>query len=81
MPRNWNAISIEQITIWVECINPEGQRGRLRPYVTNITGNLLCCKILQQWNTPINTPKVTETILTPTLVSEKAIVRHYKKKS
>ena len=27
---------VKQSTRWVECIGPEGQKGRLKPYVANI---------------------------------------------
>ena len=31
---------VKQSTRWVECIGPEGQIGRLRPYIANIAINL-----------------------------------------
>ena len=39
---------VKQSTRWVECIGPEGQRGRMRPYVANIAVNLWGCDQLQQ---------------------------------
>ena len=45
---------VKQSTKWVECLRPEGQRGRLRPYVANIAVNLWGHDLLQQWNTQIN---------------------------
>ena len=33
---------------WVECILPEGQKGRLRPYVANIAVNLWGHDLLHQ---------------------------------
>lgn len=30
---------------------PEGQTGKLKPYVANITMNLWGCDLLQQWKT------------------------------
>ena len=33
------------------CIRPEGHRGRLKPYVTDIAINLRGRDLLQQWNT------------------------------
>ena len=44
---------------WVDCIGPEGQRGKLRPYVADIAINLWGCDLLQQWNTQINIPAVS----------------------
>ena len=52
----------------------EGQRGRLWPYVANITVNLCGRELLQQWNTQIKIPTVPETH-----VSGKDIIRYYKK--
>ena len=42
---------VKQNTRWVECIGPEGHRGKLRPYVANIAGNLWDHDMLRQWNT------------------------------
>ena len=39
---------VKQSTRWVDCIGPEGQRGKLRPYVINIAVNLWGRDLLQQ---------------------------------
>ena len=39
---------VKQSMRWVECIGPEGQRGKLRPYVANIAVNLKSHYLLQQ---------------------------------
>ena len=39
---------VKQNMRWVECIVPEEQRGRLRPYVTYKTLNLWCRNLFQQ---------------------------------
>ena len=46
---------------WIECIGPEGQRGRLRSYLANIAMNLWGHDLLQQWNTQINIPAAPKT--------------------
>lgn len=45
---------------WIDCIGPEGQRGRLRTYVTDIAMNIWDCDLLQQWNTQINIHPVSD---------------------
>ena len=40
---------VKQRKRWVECIGPEGQKGRLRPYVGSIAVNLWSRDLLQQW--------------------------------
>ena len=60
----------------VDCIGPEDQRGKLRPYVANITVNLWGCGMLQQWNTKINIPAVPGTHN-----SGKDIIRYYMQRS
>ena len=47
---------VRQSTRWVNCIGPDGQIGKLRPYVANIAVNLWGRDLLQQWNTQINIP-------------------------
>lgn len=42
---------VKQSTRWVNCIVPEGQIGKLKLYVANITINLWGCDLLQQWKT------------------------------
>ena len=52
-PRNWHLREVnvqflgigtlslvKQSTRWIECVEPEGQRGRLRPYVADLVINL-----------------------------------------
>ena len=39
---------VKQSTRWVHCIGPEGQRGKLRPYVADIAINLWGRDLLQQ---------------------------------
>ena len=53
---------VKQSTRWVECIGPEGQRGRMRPYVANIAVNLWGHNLSQQWNIQINIHVVPETL-------------------
>ena len=53
--------AVQQSTRWVECIGPEGQIGRLRPYIANIAMNLWGCDLLQQWNTQMNIPATPKT--------------------
>ena len=67
---------VKQSTRWVDCIGPEGQRGRLRSYVANIEVNLWGHDLLQQWNTQNNIP-----IVPGTHNSEKDIMRYYGKRS
>ena len=57
---NRNISQLKQSSRWVECIGPEGQRGKLRPYVANIAVNLWGHDLLQQWNTQINMPAIPE---------------------
>ena len=61
---------------WVDCIGPEGQRGKLRSYVANIAVNLWGHDRLQQWNTQNNIP-----IVPGTHNSEKDTMRYYGKRS
>ena len=60
---------VKQSTRWVECIGPEGQKGRLRPYVANIAVNLWGYDLLQQWN-----PQVTILAVSKTNVFGKDII-------
>ena len=46
---------------WVDCIGPESQRGKLRPYVADIAINLWGRDLLWQYNTQINISVVSET--------------------
>ena len=59
---------------WVECIGPEGQIGRLRPYIPKTSVNLWGHDLLQQWNTQINIPAAPKTY-----VSEENIRRYYRR--
>ena len=47
---------VKQCMRWVHCIGPEGQRGKLRPYLVDIAINLWGCDLLQQWNTQDSHP-------------------------
>ena len=47
---------VRQSTRWINCIGPDGQIGKLKPYVANIAVNLWGHDLLQQWNTQINIP-------------------------
>lgn len=58
---------------WVECIGPEGWRGRLRPFESNIVVKLWCCDLLQQRNTQINISAFSEIDCKPT----HDIIRYY----
>lgn len=60
------------------CIGLEGERGNLRPYVTNRAGNLCDCDLLQQRNMQINIPAVSKMEHKPTHIPGKYIVRYYK---
>lgn len=68
---------VKQSARWLECIGPEGQRGKLKPYVANIAVNLWDHDLLQQWNTQINIPPTSETNYKLTHVSERNIRRYY----
>ncbi|KAL6036362.1 hypothetical protein STEG23_004443, partial [Scotinomys teguina] len=52
---------VKQSARWLECIGPEGQRAKLKPYVANIAMNLWGHDLLKQWNTQINIPPTSET--------------------
>ncbi|KAL6087981.1 hypothetical protein STEG23_022841, partial [Scotinomys teguina] len=52
---------VKQSARWLECIGPEGQRAKLKPYVANIAMNLWGRDLLKQWNTQINIPPTSET--------------------
>ncbi|KAL6030026.1 hypothetical protein STEG23_006794, partial [Scotinomys teguina] len=52
---------VKQSARWLECIGPEGQRAKLKPYVANIAMNLWGRDLLKQWNTQINIPPASET--------------------
>ncbi|KAL6045981.1 hypothetical protein STEG23_001675 [Scotinomys teguina] len=67
---------VKQSARWFECIGPEGQRAKLKPYVANIAMNLRGRDLLKQWNTQINIPPVSETNQL-THVSERNTRRYY----
>ncbi|KAL6094337.1 hypothetical protein STEG23_002841 [Scotinomys teguina] len=67
---------VKQSARWLECIGPEGQRAKLKPYVANIAMNLWGRDLLKQWNTQINIPPVSETNQL-THVSERNTRRYY----
>ena len=64
---------VRQSTRWVNCIGPDGQIGKLRPYVANIAVNLWGRDLLQQWNTQINIPAASRAH-----ISEDNITRYYR---
>ncbi|MBV2133728.1 pol protein [Pseudomonas sp. MAP12] len=64
----------------VVCIGPEGQKGILKPYVADIAINLWGRDLLQQWNTQINIPPVSDTNYVQSLDSRKDLVRRYGKR-
>ena len=64
---------VRQSTRWVNCIGPDGQIGKLRPYVANIAVNLWGRDLLQQWNTQINIPAASRAY-----ISEENITRYYR---
>ena len=66
---------------WVECIGPEGKKGIVKSYVTNIAMNLWGHDLLHQWNTQINIPPILETNHKLTYVSRKNITKYYKEQS
>lgn len=72
---------IKQSSRWVECIGPEGQRGRLKPYVANVAVNLWGRDLLQQWNTQIKIPTLSEKEYRPMHVSRNNIITCYKNQS
>ncbi|ERE69917.1 putative HERV-K-8p23.1 provirus ancestral Pro protein, partial [Cricetulus griseus] len=47
----------------VVCIGPEGQTGKLKPYVADTAINLWGRHLLQQWNSHINIPPVSIQIM------------------
>ena len=59
----------------VVCIVPEGQKGRLKPYIADIATNLWGRDLLQKWNTQINIPPVSDTNSRKLLDSRKDQVR------
>ena len=61
------------------CIGPEGQKGILKPYVAGIAINLWGRDLLQQWNTQINIPPVSDTNYVQSLDSRKDLVKRYGK--
>ena len=63
---------------WVKCIELEGQKGILRPYVANIAMNLWGCDLLEQRSTQINIPSILETNYRLMYVSGKNIRRFIK---
>ncbi|KAL6087172.1 hypothetical protein STEG23_007695 [Scotinomys teguina] len=67
---------VKQSARWLECIGPEGQRAKLKPYVANIAMNLWGRDLLKQWNTQINIPPTSETNQL-THVSERNTRRYY----
>ncbi|KAL6093193.1 hypothetical protein STEG23_016117 [Scotinomys teguina] len=67
---------VKQSARWLECIGPEGQRAKLKPYVANIAINLWGRDLLKQWNTQINIPPASETNQL-THVSERNTRRYY----
>ena len=64
---------VRQSTRWVECIEPEGQIGKRRPYIANIAVNLWGRDLLQQWKTQINIPTAPKAY-----ISEENIRRYYR---
>lgn len=50
-PRNWNIVLSKIKFKWIKFILPEGQIGRLRPYMASIAKNLWGIDLLQQWET------------------------------
>ncbi|KAL6068070.1 hypothetical protein STEG23_001423 [Scotinomys teguina] len=70
---------IKQSLRWVECIGPEGQRGRLKPYVANVAVNLWGRDLLQQWNTQIKIPTLSEKDYRPMYGSRNNIITCYEK--
>ena len=64
---------VRQSMRWVNCIGPDGQIGKLRPYVANIAVNLWGRDLLQQWNTQINIPAASRAY-----ISEDNITRYYR---
>ena len=67
---------VKQTMKLVDCIGPEGQRGKLRPYVANIAVNFWGREPQQQRNTQINIPAVRGTHN-----SGKSIIRYYTQRS
>lgn len=52
---------VKQSVRWLKCTGPEGQIGKLRPYVADTTINLWGRDLLHQWKTQINIPSILET--------------------
>lgn len=73
---------IKQSTRWLKCIGPEGQVGKLRPYIADIAINLWGRNLLQQWKTQINNPSVSvsahETHQAPN-INFKLVREHYQR--
>jgi hypothetical protein len=53
---------IKQSAIWLKCTGPEGQIGKLRPYMADIAINLWGRYLLQHWKKKeqINIPSISE---------------------
>ncbi|ERE73597.1 Pol polyprotein [Cricetulus griseus] len=71
---------VQQSINSVVCIGPEVQKEILKSYVADIAINLWGRDLLQQWNTQINIPPVSDTNYVQSLDSRKDLVRHYGKR-
>lgn len=64
---------------WGKCIGPEGQSGKLKPYVVNTAMDLWGCDLLQQWKALINILLISETNHKIKNASERNIKMYYQK--
>ncbi|ERE72946.1 Pol polyprotein [Cricetulus griseus] len=67
---------VQQSVNSVICIGTKGQKGILKPFVADIAINLWGHDLLQQWNTQINIPPVSDTNYVQSLDSSKDLVIH-----
>ncbi|MGE9501733.1 hypothetical protein ACQP3D_25365, partial [Escherichia coli] len=71
---------IRQCVNWIVFIGREGQKRWLKPYVTDIAINLWGHNLLQQWNTQINIPPISDVNYIQSLDGRKNLVRRYGKR-
>ena len=72
---------VKQSIKWLECVGPEGQKGRLKPYMTDIAVNLWGRDLLQQWNTQIKIPPSSDVNQRLNCASKSNALKCYKENS
>ena len=61
---------VRQSTRWVNCIGPDRQIGKLRPYIANIAVNLCGHDLLQQWKTQNNISSAPKFMFLKTIIED-----------